>query len=77
MNTVKSVSYTHLDPETLIGRYIYIQNDGKQNGSYQIQGAALGNDGQIVLDIGQVSPIRQYKNDNNLNGGFILSLIHI
>lgn len=27
-----------------------------------------------MLDIGQVSPIRQYKNDNNLNGGFIYNI---
>jgi len=56
-----------VDMEALAGKYIYVDNDGKQNGVYRIEGARGADDGSVVLDIGRVSVIRGLKNKTNLN----------
>ncbi len=56
------------------GRYIYINNDGKQNGVYKIISAKRGEDDNVVLNIGDVSVIRGYKDKDNLKAGFIYNI---
>jgi len=56
-----------IDLNALAGQYIYIDNDGKQNAAYMIEGARLLDDGGVLLDIGRISPVRALKNNTNLN----------
>jgi uncharacterized protein YjdB len=62
------------DLNDIIGRYIYVSNDGVENGAYRIKGATACENGDIILDIGDVSPIRKYRDSMDLNGGFIYNI---
>jgi len=55
-----------VDFEALAGKYIYVDNDGKQNGVYRIENAYSAGS-TVVLDIGRVSVIRGLKNKTNSN----------
>ena len=56
-----------VDIDTLAGKYIYVDNDGKQSGAYRIEGASAMGGGAVTLDIGRVSPVRGLKAKNNLD----------
>ncbi|MBQ6698377.1 MAG: S-layer homology domain-containing protein, partial [Oscillospiraceae bacterium] len=64
------------DLASLSGKYIYVDNDGKQNGVYRIDGAAQSpnGDGTIRLDIGMISPIRGHKNKEDVNAGYVYNI---
>jgi len=56
--------------EELVDRYIYINNDGQENGVYRIYGAEIS--GNIaVLDLGMQTMTRTYVDETNLDAGFI------
>ncbi len=59
--------------ENLAGRYIYIDNDTDQNGSYEILSAS-GEDRNLTLNIGDVSVIKGYKSVADLNAGFTYNI---
>ena len=44
----------------LIGRYIYVENDGVRNAAYQIKGIKLKDGNKVVLDIGDATLIRKW-----------------
>jgi len=58
----------------LVGRHIYINNDGVQNGVYRIEGAEEIEPGKIRLDIGTISPIRGHKDPENIDKGYIYNI---
>ena len=58
----------------IMGRYIYINNDGKESGAYKILGAKENGDGTVRLDIGTVSTVRSFRNSNDVNGGYVYNI---
>lgn len=59
-----------VDTGILAGKHIYVENDGVENGVYKIEGATdLGN-GSVKLDIGNVTPIRSYRNAESPQDGY-------
>ena len=48
-------------PELLAGKCVFIDTDGLRNGAYRILGAAPEESGALTLDIGDVTPIRSYR----------------
>ncbi|MBQ9985013.1 MAG: S-layer homology domain-containing protein [Oscillospiraceae bacterium] len=62
-----------VDTELLSGKYIYIDNEGDQNGVYRIHSAKqVGKN--VTLNIGDVSVIRKYKDNFNLDAGFVYNI---
>jgi hypothetical protein len=62
------------DPVQLIGRYIYVENDGVRNAVYRIKGIKeiVGN--TVVLDIGDVTTVRRWVDTNDFSKGFVYDL---
>ena len=58
------------NPAELIGKYVYIDNTGLQNGAYKIEGAKITSDGDIELDIGDVTLIRKYIDPYDVSLGY-------
>ena len=56
-----------IDPQALIGKYIYVDNDGKQSGAYRIEGARGVSGVGVELDIGRVSVIRGLRSPRDLD----------
>ena len=73
-----SIENTQVDADVisdLEGRFIHVDNDGVENGVYQIKSATdLGN-GQVRLDIGTISLVRAHKNPELLSaGGYVFNI---
>lgn len=67
-----------VDPATLSGKYIYVDNGGaksgdKYNGVYQIRLATEEN-GYIRLHLGNTTLIREYANRNDFNVGYVYNI---
>ncbi|MBE6912529.1 MAG: hypothetical protein E7473_08395 [Ruminococcaceae bacterium] len=62
------------DAESLVGKYIYISNDGVRNAAYEIDGASKNNDGTVRLSIGTTSLVRGHKDINDVNSGYIYDI---
>ena len=58
-----------VDVEALAGKYVYVANDGIDNGAYKIFGAEKSGD-DIVLDLGDVTLIRSYVDADNMDRGY-------
>ncbi len=59
----------------LANRYVFIENNGQRNGSYKIESAKLDAvTGELVLDIGTATLIREYKDKSDLDGGFVYNI---
>ncbi|MBQ6698984.1 MAG: S-layer homology domain-containing protein, partial [Oscillospiraceae bacterium] len=58
--------------KALSGRFVHIDNGTERSGTFKIEVAALAEDGSgnIVLDVGGVTPIRNYIDANNMDKGF-------
>ncbi len=58
--------------DRLSGEYIYVENKGSRNGSYRILGASPNaeNPEYTDLDIGDVSFITSFEDDNNRDAGY-------
>lgn len=52
-----------IDVDTLAGKFIYVDNDKVENGAYRIIKANRLSDGNISLDIGDVSPVRGFSKE--------------
>lgn len=63
-----------ISADELSGKYIYINNDGVENGVYKIESAAPADGGKVTLNIGYVSPIRSYIDSSNLNGSYVYNI---
>ena len=57
-NTISATLEAPIRAEELAGKYVYINNDGAQNGVYRIESATCDEAGNAVLDIGDVSLAR-------------------
>ncbi len=62
-----------IDTEALAGKYVFIANDGEQNGAYKIISASEL-DGKIELSIGDVSLIRKFVNVNDESLGYVYNI---
>ena len=62
-----------VDTDLLSDKYIYIDNSGDVNGVYRII-SAKQNGKNVVLNIGDVSVIRKYKENANLAAGFVYNI---
>ena len=65
---------TQVDTEQLAGRYLYVDNDGTQNGVYAIQGAKSVDGRRVILDIGDQSLIRSCKDATDLSKGYTYNI---
>ncbi|MBQ9986346.1 MAG: S-layer homology domain-containing protein [Oscillospiraceae bacterium] len=63
-----------VDVASLAGKYVYIENDGVQNGAYKIESATENGDGDIVLDIGGVSLIRGFVDSSDIERGYVFNI---
>ncbi len=59
--------------EDLAGRFIFVENDGVQNGVYKIE-SAKAIDGGVRLNLGTVSLIRSLRDSTNLDAGYIYNI---
>jgi hypothetical protein len=58
----------------LIGRYIYVENDGVRNAAYQIKGIKLKDGNKVVLDIGDATLIRKWADPQDFSKGFVYDI---
>ena len=62
-----------IDTTELVGKYVYVENDGEQNGAYLIEGAKkVGDD--IELSTGSITLIRKYIDSNDINLGYVYNI---
>jgi len=75
-NTITVQIDGEVDLENLAGRYIYVANDGVQNGAYRILNASAnaGNSLYTDLHLGNTSVICGYKNDTDFDEGYIYNI---
>ncbi|MBQ7119791.1 MAG: S-layer homology domain-containing protein [Oscillospiraceae bacterium] len=59
------------DAEAIIGKHVYVENDGVQNAVYKIKNAYENDNGDVVLDIGDVSLIRSFVNTSKMELGYV------
>lgn len=60
--------------DKLAGQYIYIDNDGIHNAAYRIESASIRPDGNWVLHIGDLSPVRCYADAYDFAKGYIYDI---
>ncbi len=63
-----------VDTDAIVGKYVYINNDGAQSGAYKIESAQIDSDGDVVLDIGEVSVIRSYVDSTDTTLGYVYNI---
>jgi hypothetical protein len=73
-NTITVFGQPLADAQSLIGRYLYVGNDGVRNASYRIRGIAGQDGGKVTFDIGDVTTIRSWKNVNDFSQGFVYDM---
>lgn len=60
-----------VEPASLVGTMVDVQNDGKRNAAYTIRGVREAGSGLYELDLGDKTLIRSYASTTDLNQGFI------
>jgi len=60
-------------PDDIVGRFIYIENDGIINAVYKIIGAKKNGE-DYILDTGDVTPIRSFKKASEPSEGYIYDI---
>ncbi len=73
-NTVEISPEGDIDINDIIGRHFYADNDKVQNGAYRIENAEKLENGNILIDLGSVSPIRKYKDKFKPEEGFVTNI---
>ncbi|MBP1993235.1 S-layer homology domain-containing protein [Paenibacillus eucommiae] len=63
-----------LPAEELVNRTIYVQNDGIRNAAYLIKDVSSLGNGAYVLNIGDTTFIRNYKDDHDFSKGFVYDI---
>ncbi|PTX64893.1 heparinase II/III-like protein [Melghirimyces profundicolus] len=71
--TVKLKDKLH-SPESVIGRTIFIDNDGERNAAYEIKGIRHLQGNRYTLDIGSSTLIRKTKDPKNMSKGFVYNI---
>ncbi len=59
-----------VEASDLIGRFVYADNDGTRNAAYQIKGVQSLGGNQYRLDIGDITLVRAYIDQNDFSKGF-------
>ncbi|MBQ2743571.1 MAG: S-layer homology domain-containing protein, partial [Oscillospiraceae bacterium] len=72
-NSITVKTSDDVDVDALKDKYVFVENDGEQNGVYRICGAEKI-DGGIKLDIGSVSVIRKYRDSSDTSLGFVYNI---
>ena len=62
------------DVSAIIGKHVYVETDGVQNGAYKIENAEEIADGVIRLDIGTIPLVRSYVNAYDESEGYIYNI---
>ncbi|MBP3634188.1 MAG: Ig-like domain-containing protein, partial [Oscillospiraceae bacterium] len=62
-----------VNQQDLVGKYIYVNNDGEENGAYRIYGAEVV-DTMAVLDLNTQSLIRSYADAENMAAGYAYNI---
>ena len=63
-----------VDVDALAGKFVYVDNDKVQNGSYLIESATKNEDGDIVLALGMVSLVRSYIDELEMDLGYVYNI---
>lgn len=58
----------------LAGKYIYIENDGVQNASYQIKGIKSREGSLVTFDIGDITLIQKWVNPDDFSEGYVYNI---
>jgi len=69
-NFIEIETESNISPESLVGRYVYVENNGAENAVYRIYGASSPAEGKILLDIGKVTLITRYSDPFDLTSDF-------
>ena len=64
----------NINTDALAGKYVYVENDAVQNGAYRIDSAETAENGDIVLNIGMVSPIRRFVDSSDMTLGYVYNI---
>ncbi len=73
-NSITASFDTDVDLNNLPGRYIYIDNSGSSNGVYRIENAENGEQGNVVLALGDVSLVNGFVNTSDLAAGYTYNI---
>jgi hypothetical protein len=74
-NTITvQVDSTPLDTSRVIGRDIYVRNDGKRSAVYRIENVDSFGEGKYLLHLGEQTLIRSYASDKDLSKGFVYDI---
>ena len=65
---------SEVDTGELSDKYISVKNDGIRNGMYRIKTATELDNGDIKLDLGDVTLIRSYRDTENEHSGYIYDI---
>ncbi|MFK7691572.1 heparinase II/III family protein [Paenibacillus sp. HJGM_3] len=63
-----------IQPESLVGRMIHIDNDGVRNGTYEIKGLTRVGPNQYRVDLGDITLIRSYRDSNDFSQGYVYDI---
>ncbi|MBE6912194.1 MAG: hypothetical protein E7473_06695, partial [Ruminococcaceae bacterium] len=63
-----------VDLDAIKGQYVYIENDGVQSGAYRIENASITSDGDVALDVGEVSVVRSYVDATDTTLGYVYNI---
>ena len=64
----------YVSDNDLVGRYIYVENDGVRNASYEIKAIKKRYGNIITLDIGDITLVRNYTNVNDFSKGYVYDI---
>ena len=60
--------------EDIVGRYMYVETDGVQNGAYKICGAEKLPNGNVKIDIGTINLVRSFVDADNEDLGYTYNI---
>ncbi|MBP1996673.1 chitinase N-terminal domain-containing protein [Paenibacillus eucommiae] len=63
-----------LQPEALVGRMIYVDNDKIRNAAYEIKGVSLAGEHEYRLELGDITLIRSYLNAADFTQGYVYDI---
>ncbi|MBE6915501.1 MAG: hypothetical protein E7471_02580, partial [Ruminococcaceae bacterium] len=63
-----------IDPQELVGQYIYVNNDGVENGVYPIQGVNVLDNGNVELLTGMICYVRSLADQYDIDKGYAFNI---
>ena len=70
-NTIEVQFQQPVDVDALVGRHVYIENQGSVNATYPILSAQTESGRNVTLNIGDITTIQKFKDDGDWQGGYI------